>query len=94
MSVSYHRNVVFLSWSPNDQRYGYCGEILIHLAPTLPGDGVRPFGQLGDPLRLEKVLATDGAVATHVRYPMLMAGVLRQIGSSNQNNLGQAGATS
>lgn len=43
-------------------------EILIHLAPHLLGDGVRLFDQFGGPVRLEKISAADGPLATHLRY--------------------------
>lgn len=56
--------------SPGQQalKAGLCEEILIHLAPHLLGDGVRLFDHLGGPVWLEKISATDGPLATHVRY--------------------------
>jgi dihydrofolate reductase len=59
--------------SPGQQalRDGLCDEILIHLAPYLLGDGVRLFAHLGGPVRLEKISAADGPLATHVRYRVL-----------------------
>jgi dihydrofolate reductase len=52
---------------------GLCDEVLIHLAPHLLGDGVRLFDHLGGPVRLEKISAVDGPLATHVRYRILKA---------------------
>ncbi|HEV8245628.1 MAG TPA: dihydrofolate reductase family protein [Polyangiaceae bacterium] len=52
---------------------GLCDEILIHLAPHLLGAGVRLFDQLGGPVRLEKIAASDGPHATHLRYRVLKA---------------------
>jgi dihydrofolate reductase len=61
--------------SPGQQalKAGLCDEILIHLAPHMLGDGVRLFDHLGGPVRLEKISAADGPLATHVRYRVLRA---------------------
>jgi dihydrofolate reductase len=50
---------------------GLCDEILIHLAPTLLGGGVRLFDPLPDGIRLEKLSVTDGPFATHLRYRVI-----------------------
>ena len=47
---------------------GLVDEILIHLAPYLFGGGVRLLDHFGGPIRLEKLYATDGPFATHLRY--------------------------
>jgi dihydrofolate reductase len=59
--------------SPGQQalKAGLCDEILIHLAPYLLGDGVRLLSQLGGPIRLQKLSASDGPLATHLRYKVL-----------------------
>ena len=59
--------------SPGQQalKADLCDEILIHLAPHMLGDGVRLFGHLGGLVRLEKISAADGPLATHVRYRVL-----------------------
>jgi dihydrofolate reductase len=56
--------------SPGQQalKAGLCDEILVHLAPYLLGGGVRLFDQFDGPVRLEKISATDGPLATHIRY--------------------------
>jgi dihydrofolate reductase len=61
--------------SPGQQalKAGLCDEIVIHLAPYLLGDGVRLFDRLGGPVRLEKTAASDGPLATHLRYRVLRA---------------------
>jgi riboflavin biosynthesis pyrimidine reductase len=46
-------------------------EILVHVAPYLLGGGVRLFDDLPDGVRLEKIRATDGPLATHLRYRVL-----------------------
>jgi len=48
-----------------------CDEILIHLAPCLLGDGVRLFSAMPDGIRLEKLSASDGPFATHLRYRII-----------------------
>jgi dihydrofolate reductase len=59
--------------SPGQQALeaGLCDEILIHLAPYLLGDGVRLLDQFDGPVRLEKISAADGPLATHLRYRVL-----------------------
>src|SRR5262249_52850081 len=54
--------------SPAQQalRAGLCDEILIHLAPYVLGGGVRLLDHLDGPLRLEKISASDGPLATHL----------------------------
>jgi dihydrofolate reductase len=50
---------------------GLCDEILVHIAPYLLGGGVRLFDELPDGIRLEKLSASDGPQATHIRYRVL-----------------------
>lgn len=50
---------------------GLVDEILVHVAPHLMGAGVRLFDHLGGPVRLAKLSARDGALATHLRYRVL-----------------------
>jgi dihydrofolate reductase len=59
--------------SPGQQALaaGLCDEIIVHLAPYLVGGGVRLFPALPDGIRLEKVSASDGPFATHLRYRVL-----------------------
>ena len=59
--------------SPGQQalKAGLCDEILVHLAPYLLGGGVRLLDHVGGPLRLEKILVSDGPHATHLRYRVL-----------------------
>jgi len=59
--------------SPGQQALeaGLVDEILIHLAPYLLGGGVRLFDHFAGPVRLEKIAATDGPLATHLRYRVL-----------------------
>jgi dihydrofolate reductase len=47
---------------------GLCDEIVVHLAPLLLGGGVRLFDALPGGIRLEKLSASDGPFATHLRY--------------------------
>jgi dihydrofolate reductase len=56
--------------SPGKQalRVGLVDEILVHVAPYLLGGGVRLFDTLEEGVRLEKLSATDGPLATHLRY--------------------------
>jgi dihydrofolate reductase len=56
--------------SPGQQalKAGLCDEILIHLAPYLLGGGVRLLDHFTGPLKLEKISAVDGPLATHLRY--------------------------
>lgn len=48
-----------------------CDEIQVHIAPYLLGGGVSLFGDLADGIRLEKLWAVDGPLATHIRYRVL-----------------------
>jgi dihydrofolate reductase len=59
--------------SPGQQalKAGLCDEILIHLAPCLLGGGVRLMDHLSGPIRLQKISAYDGPLATHIRYRVL-----------------------
>jgi dihydrofolate reductase len=59
--------------SPGQQALeaGLCDEILIHLAPYLLGGGVRLFDHFDGPVRLDKISASDGPHATHLRYRVL-----------------------
>jgi dihydrofolate reductase len=59
--------------SPGQQalQAGLCDEILIHLAPYLLGGGVRLLDHFEGPVRLEKISAADGPLATHLRYRVL-----------------------
>lgn len=68
--VAGDKDIKLQGTSPGQQalKAGLCDEILIHIAPYLLGDGVRLFDQLGGPVRLEKISAADGPLATHVRY--------------------------
>ncbi|MEO8683515.1 MAG: dihydrofolate reductase family protein [Devosia sp.] len=50
---------------------GLCDEILVHIAPYLLGGGVRLFDELPEGIRLEKISASDGPQATHIRYRVL-----------------------
>lgn len=50
---------------------GPVDEILIHLAPCLLGGGVRLLDHFRGPVRLEKLSATDGPLATHLRFRVL-----------------------
>ena len=56
--------------SPGQQALnaGLCDEILIHLAPYLLGGGVRLLDRFAGPVKLEKISAADGPLATHLRY--------------------------
>jgi dihydrofolate reductase len=56
---------------------GLCDEIVIHLAPYLMGAGVRLFDTLPEGIRLEKISASDGPFATHLRYRVLDRRALR-----------------
>jgi dihydrofolate reductase len=50
---------------------GLCDEILVHISPVLLGGGVRLFDALPAGIRLEKLSASDGPFATHLRYRLL-----------------------
>lgn len=64
------KDVVLSGASPCQQALeaGVVDEIVIHLAPSLIGSGVRLFERFKTPISLEKLSATDGPLATHVRY--------------------------
>jgi dihydrofolate reductase len=49
-------------------RAGLVDQILVHVAPYLLGGGVRLFDDLQAGIRLEKISAADGPLATHLRY--------------------------
>src|SRR5258705_11665069 len=59
--------------SPGKQalRAGLVDEILVHVAPYLMGGGVRLFDALDEGVRLEKLSAGDGPLATHLRYRVM-----------------------
>ncbi len=67
------KNVVLSGASPCQQALesGVVDEVLIHLAPSLIGSGVRLFERFKAPISLEKLSATDGPFATHVRYSVV-----------------------
>ncbi len=50
---------------------GLCDEIIVHVAPYLLGGGVRLFDELADGIRLDKLSASDGPLATHIRYRVI-----------------------
>ncbi len=52
-------------------RAGLVDEVLVHIAPYLMGGGVRLFDALDDGIRLEKLSASDGPLATHLRYRVM-----------------------
>ena len=64
------RHVKLGGASPGKQalRAGLVDEILVHIAPYLLGGGVRLFNTLDSGVRLEKLSASDGPYATHIRY--------------------------
>jgi dihydrofolate reductase len=64
------KDVVLSGASPCQQALeaGVVDEVVIHLAPSLIGSGVRLFERFKEPITLEKLSATDGALATHLRY--------------------------
>jgi dihydrofolate reductase len=64
------KDVVLSGASPCQQALdaGVVDELVIHLAPSLIGSGVRLFERFRGPISLEKLSATDGPLATHVRY--------------------------
>ena len=62
---------------------GLCHEILIHLAPYLLGGGVRLFDSLPNGIRLEKLQASDGPFATHIRYGVIQDRLSERIGRSD-----------
>jgi dihydrofolate reductase len=64
------KDVVLSGASPCQQALGagVVDEILIHLAPSLIGSGIRLFEPFQGPISLEKLTTTDGPLATHLRY--------------------------
>lgn len=64
------KDVVISGASPSQQALdaGVVDEIVVHLAPSLIGSGVRLFDNFKGPILLEKIYSTDGPMATHVRY--------------------------
>jgi riboflavin biosynthesis pyrimidine reductase len=64
------KDVVLSGASPCQQALdaAVVDEVLIHLAPSLIGSGVRLFERFKGPISREKLSATDGPFATHVRY--------------------------
>jgi dihydrofolate reductase len=64
------KDVVLSGASPCQQALeaGVADEVVIHLAPSLIGSGVRLFEGFEGPIALEKLSATDGPLATHIRY--------------------------
>jgi dihydrofolate reductase len=64
------RHVKLGGASPGKQalRAGLVDEILVHVAPYLLGGGVQLFDTLENGVRLEKLSASDGPHATHIRY--------------------------
>lgn len=46
---------------------GLVDEILVHLAPLLPGDGVRFFGRLGNPVNLETTRVSQSGQVANLR---------------------------
>jgi hypothetical protein len=46
-------------------------DMTMSLDGFVAGDGVRLFDHFGGPVRLEKISAVDGPLATHVRYRIL-----------------------
>jgi dihydrofolate reductase len=72
-SVARGKDIKLGGASPGKQALaaGLCDEILVHIAPYLLGGGVRLFDALPTGIRLEKLSASDGPFATHVRYKVL-----------------------
>jgi dihydrofolate reductase len=64
------KDVVISGASPSQQALdaGVVDEVVVHLAPSLIGSGIRLFDNFKGPILLEKIYATDGPMATHVRY--------------------------
>ena len=64
------KDVMLSGASPCQQALeaGVVDEVGIHLAPSLIGSGVRLFEGFKGPIALEKLYATDGPLATHIRY--------------------------
>ncbi|WP_332680926.1 dihydrofolate reductase family protein [Bosea sp. (in: a-proteobacteria)] len=64
------KDVVLSGASPCQQALdaGVVDEVLVHIAPSLIGSGIRLFDNFKGPIALEKIYSTDGPMATHVRY--------------------------
>lgn len=64
------KDVVISGASPSQQALdaGVVDEVVVHLAPSLIGSGIRLFDNFKGPILLEKIYSTDGPMATHVRY--------------------------
>lgn len=69
------KDVVVCGASPCQQALdaGVVDEVVIHLTPSLIGSGVRLFDNFRGPIALEKIEATDGVLATHLRYRVVKA---------------------
>jgi dihydrofolate reductase len=67
------KDVVLSGASPCQQALdaGVVDEVVIHLAPSLINSGVRLFEGFKGPIALEKLSATDGPRATHIRYRVI-----------------------
>lgn len=72
-AVAKGRDIKLGGASPGRQALeaGLCDEIVVHVAPLLLGGGVRLFGELPHGIRLEKLSASDGPFATHLRYRVI-----------------------
>lgn len=64
------KDVVISGASPSQQALdaGVVDEVVVHLAPSLIGSGIRLFDNFKGPILLDKIYSTDGPMATHVRY--------------------------
>lgn len=64
------KDVIISGASPSQQALdaGVVDEVVIHLAPSLIGSGIRLFDNFKGPILLDKIYSTDGPMATHVRY--------------------------
>lgn len=64
------KDVVISGASPSQQALdaGVVDEVVIYLAPSLIGSGIRLFDNFKGPILLDKIYSTDGPMATHVRY--------------------------
>jgi dihydrofolate reductase len=72
-AVAGDKNVKLSGGSPGKQALdaGLVDEILVHIVPYLLGDGVHLFDKLNRGIRLEKLSADDGPLATHIRYRVI-----------------------
>lgn len=63
-------DVVFSGASPSQQPLdaGVVDELVVHLAPSLIGSGIRLFDSFKGLILLEKIYSSDGPMATHVLY--------------------------